>query len=86
MKFSYHRRRVSSLLQSDFRVRLDHVIQSYLARQDQAFDADEDWMLETDHQDSYEQSIDENDEADESTEPAEINVPSGTVSFTNQII
>ncbi|KAK1429143.1 hypothetical protein QVD17_11346 [Tagetes erecta] len=74
------RRRVSSLLQSDFRVRLDHVIQSYLARHDQASDSDEDWMLETDHQDSYEQSINENenDEANESTEPAEINQHSTT--------
>ncbi|KAI3822836.1 hypothetical protein L1987_10435 [Smallanthus sonchifolius] len=83
------RRRVSNLLQSDFRARLDQVLQSYLARQDQASESDEDWMLEMEHQDPYQHSIDENendnDEAAESTEPAdswqqhpEINQHSGT--------
>ncbi|KAI3688175.1 hypothetical protein L1987_81884 [Smallanthus sonchifolius] len=81
------RRRVSNLLQSDFRARLDQVLQTYLARQDQASESDEDWMLEMEHQDPYQQSIDENDndEAAQSTEPAdgwqphpEINQHSGT--------
>ncbi|KAI7729709.1 hypothetical protein M8C21_012387 [Ambrosia artemisiifolia] len=69
------RRQVSNLLQSDFRGRLDQVIQSYLARQDQAYESDEDWMLEAEHQDPYQQSVDENehenDEAAESTDPAD---------------
>ncbi|XP_076933252.1 uncharacterized protein LOC143599094 isoform X1 [Bidens hawaiensis] len=56
------RRRVSNLLQSGFRVRLNQVLQSYLARQHQASESDDDWMLETEHQE------DENDEVDESTE------------------
>ncbi|XP_035837951.1 uncharacterized protein LOC110898593 [Helianthus annuus] len=68
------RRQVSNLLQSDFRGRLDRLIQSYLARQDQAAESDDDWMLEMEHQDPYQQSVDENehenDEAAESTDPA----------------
>lgn len=80
------RRRVSNLLQSDFRASLDQLIQSYVARQDQASQSDDEWMLESEHQDPDQQSVDENDdviEAVESTEPAEwlhheINQHSGT--------
>ncbi|KAK9079095.1 hypothetical protein SSX86_000765 [Deinandra increscens subsp. villosa] len=76
------RRRVTNLLQSDFRVRLEQLIQSYLARLDQASESEEeDWMLESGHQDPYQQqSVNEyenDEEAAEITESAEWEIING---------
>ncbi|KAK9058629.1 hypothetical protein SSX86_023471 [Deinandra increscens subsp. villosa] len=50
-----NRRRVSNLLQSDFGARLDHLMQSYVKRQDQAFESEHKRMQDHDQQ----QSLDE---------------------------
>ncbi|KAJ9554710.1 hypothetical protein OSB04_009324 [Centaurea solstitialis] len=65
------RRRVSNLLQSDFRGRLDQLIQSYVERQDRASESDDEWMLEREQQEQDLQSVDENDDATEAVEGPE---------------
>ncbi|XP_024984217.1 uncharacterized protein LOC112520148 [Cynara cardunculus var. scolymus] len=54
------RRRVSNLLQSDFGARLNQLLQSYVDRQDQAFDSENEWSLGREQQNQEQQSLDEN--------------------------
>ena len=52
-------------------MRLDQLIQSYVERQDQASESDDEWMLEREQQDQDQQSVDENDDATEAAEGTE---------------
>lgn len=62
------RRRVSNLLQSDFRVRLDQLLQANIERQYQAPESDDEWMLEREQQDPDQQTVDDNDDVTEAVE------------------
>ncbi|GJZ51816.1 hypothetical protein Tco_0606331, partial [Tanacetum coccineum] len=65
------RRRVSNLLQSGFSLRLDQLLQSYVERQEQASQSDDEWMLEHEQQDLDQQSVFENDVVSQAVQSAE---------------
>ncbi|XP_071720465.1 uncharacterized protein [Rutidosis leptorrhynchoides] len=55
-----NRGRVSNLLQSDFGASLNQLMRSYVARQDQEFESENEWMMDEDQQ-----SLDENEDGSE---------------------